>query len=117
MKTIRWLIGLADIKPIIFSIAMLLIAISILAIVVRERNDRLNDCDREKSILTAKYQAKVDSLAGVYRAKEEQLNEEVKQTLNTIISNYKEQLKEQRNINQQVDKVINKNEVLINKKH
>ena len=117
MKTIKWLISLADVKPVIFSLAMLLIAVMVLSGIVKERNDKLNICDERVQLLIAKYQHKVDSLANAYKEKEEVLNSEVKETLNYIIIQYKEQLKEQKNINREVNKVINKNRSLINKKN
>ena len=115
MKTIRWLIRLADGKPVIFSLAMLLIAVLSLSVVVRERNSKVNNCEADREILKQKYDIKFDSLAAAYRNREVQLENEVKQTLNLLIVNYKEQLKEQKEINKKVDNTLINNRKLINR--
>lgn len=115
MKNIKWLITLASRNPLIFSLALLMIAVSTLSIVVANRDKKIDNCDDERRNLQQYYIQKLDSLDSYYKRREFQLNEEVKVTLNTIIENYKEQLEEQRDLNFKIQTEILKNKSLINK--
>lgn len=115
MKNIKWLIQLASRNPLIFSLALLMIAVSTLSIVVANRDKKINSCDEERQKLQNYYNQKLDSLDSYYKRREVQLNEEVKVTLNSIIDNYKEQLDEQRDLNLKIHTEILKNKSLINK--
>jgi hypothetical protein len=119
MKNIKWLIEIADRKPLLFSVAILLITVFVLASVVKDRDGKLNDCtdrnDIEKKVLQDYYNGKLDSLTVYYRNKENRLNEEVKATLGTIIDNYKEELQEQKELNQKISNTIKKTKSLITK--
>ena len=115
MKNIKWLITLASRNPLIFSLALLMIAVSTLSIIVANRDKKIDNCDDERRNLQQYYIQKLDSLDSYYKRREFQLNEEVKVTLNTIIENYKEQLEEQRDLNFKIQTEILKNKSLINK--
>lgn len=115
MKTIKWLITLAGKKPLLFSLAILLIAILVLGSVVINRDNKMLECEKSKEVLKVYYDKKFDSLTSVYKGKEEALNIEVKETLRSIIADYKKQLQEQKNIKQRVDSTILKNRKIIKK--
>lgn len=113
MKRLQWLLALADKKPLLFSIAILIIAIVVLAKVVKNRDAGIDNCNDEKRLIQLYYERKFDSLATVYRIKEEALNTEVKETLNSIIEDYKDQLEEQKNINRKINTTITNTKKLI----
>lgn len=111
MKTIKWLINLVNVKPVLFCVAILLIAITTLTSVIIERNNKVNHCENEKIELKADYERRIDTL----HKKLETSDAEVKAILNSIIANYKQELKEQKEINSEIEKVINKNRFIIRK--
>ena len=55
MKNIRWLLTLADGKPLIFSLAILLIATSVLGVVVANRDGKIDECNKEKAEIQKNY--------------------------------------------------------------
>jgi hypothetical protein len=115
MKNIKWLLTLASRNPLIFSLALLMIAVSTLSIVVANRDKKINSCDEERQKLLYYYNQKLDSMDSYYKRREYQLNEEVKLTLKGIVDTYKEQLEEQRDLNLRIQTEILKNKSLINK--
>jgi hypothetical protein len=115
MKQIKWLIELASTKPLMFSLALLLIAISTLVSVVIDRNRKIEDCNFDHKIMQTYYERKIDSLNLAYSSREKVLNDKVEATLNSIIDNYKDQLEEQKNINKKINTTITKNKRLINR--
>jgi peptidoglycan hydrolase CwlO-like protein len=112
MKNIKWLISLAKERPLLFSIALLLITILTLGVVIKERNHRVIDCERQKEIIRDVYESRIDS----FYKREKELNKEVSDILNKIIQDYKKQLEEQKDINKEAQKTINKNNSLIRNK-
>lgn len=113
MKNIKWLLTLASRRPLIFSLALLMIAVSTLALVVANRDKKLIECSENYKLLQIYYDRKFDSLSAYYRTREVQLNEEVKITLSFIIEDYKIQLEEQKLLNQRISSTIRRNKKLI----
>ena len=111
MKTIKWLISLVNIKPILFSIAILLIAIASLTAVIIERNEKVNQCEHDKINLKIDCDRKADSLYRIV-----QMNEaEIKGMLRAVIDEYKARLEEQKRLNNEVQQTIDKNKTILNK--
>lgn len=108
MKNIKWLISLASKRPLVFSLALLMIAVSTLAIVVANREQKVTDCNVERKFIEEYYRVKFDSLSLYYRGREAQYNTEMKNALTFIIEDYREQLEEQKQINERMMKALNK---------
>lgn len=122
MKTIKWLLDLAGRKPLIFSLALLMIAITTLSVVVADRDKKLTQCNAEHKALESYYAVKFDSLNSRYKQREKDLSDEVKQTLSMVIDDYKNQIKEQKVLIDKLyftimenDRVIRQNKVQIQK--
>lgn len=113
MKNIKWLLNLASRKPLIFSLALLLIAVATLATVVANRDIKLDNCNKDKKQIQEYYNVKFDSLSSYYRSRELTLNNELRRVLNSIIADYKDQLEEQKKLSETVNTTINKNRNLI----
>lgn len=109
MKNIKWLLAIAERKPLMFSLALLMIGISTLALVVLNRDKKAEKCEEEKVKLQQLHQAQTDSLTAYYRQRERQLNEEMRATLNLLIGEYKRQVEEQKEVNEKVNTTINNN--------
>lgn len=115
MKNIRWLTVLASKNPLVFSLALLMIATSTLSIVVANRDNRIKDCDENRKFLIDYYNRRLDSMDTYYKVREIQLNSEVTDILNNVVSNYKEELDKQRDLNMRIQTEILKNKNLIDK--
>lgn len=109
MKNIKWLANLAGKNPLIFSLTLLMIAVSVLGVVVADRDKKISECNEEKKTIYKR----IDSLEVYYRDREVKQSEEVKAVLRTIIDNYKEQLKEQKDLNSKINKTLKRNKNLI----
>lgn len=105
MKTIKWLLSLADGKPLIFSIAIMLIAILVLAYVVMDRDVKLSTCVYEQRIAKAGEDRRIDSINNYYRLREIQLNNEIQIILINIIETQNNQLNEQKAIDNKISNV------------
>lgn len=114
MQNIKWLVTLANSKPLLFIVAFLLIICFSLVLVIKEQEKKIKECGFERKIDQNYYNARVDSLNYYYIRKEAELNTEVKRTLNTIIDSYKDQLKEQKVINEKINNTTSRNRELIN---
>lgn len=114
MKRIKWLLTLADGKPLLFSVALLLIAVVVLSSVIIDRDKRIDSCEDDRKEERNTYSRTLDSLSSRYHQRELQLNEEVKSTLTSVIDDYKQQLEEQKQINSTINNTIKKNRKLIN---
>lgn len=115
MKRIKWLLTLAESKPLIFSLALLLIAIAALAAVIVNRDAKIGACDFEKKVLQVRYERRMDSVSAIYSAREAQLNNEVKKTLEGMIDYYQKQLQDQKELNNAISATINKTEKILKK--
>ncbi len=113
MKNIRWLLELADGKPLMFALALLLIGVSTLSGIVINRDNKINSCQKEKAAIERYYMTKIDSINALNDRNQSTLNEEVKQTLSSIIEDYKSQLKEQKILHNEISTTIRKNKTFI----
>jgi len=114
MKNIKWLLTLADGKPLIFSLAILLIAVFTLSIVVTNRDLKIDKCNEQQRVLRDNCDRRIDSIATAFMIKERELNEKVESSLNLIIDTYRGHLEEQKGIADNMKKVINRNQSIIN---
>lgn len=108
MKQIKWLVTLAESKPILFSVALLLIAVSTLVGVIINRDRKIDECQDEIRGVRLEYKRSIDSMTTYYILKESEL-------INTIIENYKIQLEEQKQINNTINRTIKRNRGVIKK--
>lgn len=113
MKRVRWLITLADEKPLLFSVALLLIGITVLSFVVDNLNkERVKD-KQALEALRKDYEIKTDSLHAYYRREIQILNIEYKLSLSNILNDYRNRLEEQEKINNNTDKAVQQNKRVI----
>lgn len=113
MKRVRWLITLADEKPLLFSVALLLIGITVLSFVVDNLNkERVKD-KQALEVLRKDYEIKMDSLHAYYRREIQTLNNEFKSNLSSILDDYKRKLEEQEEINNNTNKAVQQNKRVI----
>lgn len=115
MKNIRWLVLLANRKPLAFSLALLLIAISILGTVVKYQETKYVKCSEELIAIEKRYGRRLDSINNYYRKRESDLNDELRDYLNFVIKDYQRQLQEQKENNSKTIKAIIENEKIIYK--
>lgn len=115
MKSVKWLIDLADGKPLLFSVAILLIGVVTLSSVIQYQNKQINTCNYERQLETLECNRKADSIAFVYRVREYQQNEEVKKILNSIIDTYKKQAEEHTSLDNNINSAIIKTNTQIKK--
>lgn len=113
MKLIRWLLSLAAKNPLLFGIALLLIAVMVLAGVVKNRDNKIDIANEENRQLRIECSRRTDSIAFAYSLKETELNRKVEDILNSIIADYKQQLEDQRNLSRKVNTTINNNRRII----
>lgn len=106
LNVIKWLLSLADGKPLIFSIAILLIAISAMGAVIVNRDSRLLKGEEERKYLITRYEHRIDSLNSAHEREMNRLNIELKTTLRFIIEDSKEALEEQKALNEKIDNTI-----------
>lgn len=106
--SIRWLVLLAQRKPILFNIALLIIAIIGLVFVIVDRHKKVFRCEQRVESIQAYYNNKIDTLTAHYTRRENEL-------INTIIEHYKAQAEEQRIVNSVINEEIRKNRVVIEK--
>jgi len=113
LNVLKWLIALADGKPIIFAVAILLIAVTTMGTVIINRDTRLHDCIKEQSEIVKIYEKKIEDLDKANEDKIANLNLELKETLLLMIEESKIALEEQKNLNQKINTTINKTSNLI----
>jgi hypothetical protein len=109
IKNVKWLINLADTKPLLFSIALLLGACSILALAVQNRQARVSTLEFERRLIINYYEHRIDSISKVHVAEKAKLDAELKETLQIIMNDYKAQIKEQKEINEKINNAIRNN--------
>lgn len=105
-KTIDWLSNIAWKKPRTLVIILLVVALFICAKVIIYQQNRIVALETSKLIIQDRCDRRIDSLTLTYSLKEDRLNTETKSTLKTMIDDYKQQLKEQRDLNRRVDNSI-----------
>lgn len=114
MKKVEWLISLADKRPLLFSVALLLIAVSVLSLVVLNREDKQLNCQEDKAQMQAEYNRRLDSVVARSARRELELNEEVKKSLNQMLESSRKELEEQIKLNEKLESTISENQKLIN---
>ena len=102
MRIIKWLLSLAETTPLIFSIAILLVAIGISMSLIRYQEKRNIDCIRKTEFLEDLLKNKTDSFNTALRSIEERHTRETREILNSIIEDYKGRLETQEKVNQEV---------------
>lgn len=111
MKKLKWLIEIADKRPLLFSILLLIIAIGYLTDIAIHRDRDINRCSEINNKLRDDFAKQLEQ-----KEREKQLlNDEVKETLNTILTDYKIRLEEQYLLNHKIDSTINENKRLLMK--
>lgn len=113
INVIKWLSELADGKPIVFSVVILMIAVFTMAKVIVNRDGKIDNCSVEKKELSRFYESRIDSINRINEIKVTNLNIELRQTLLNIIDDSKEALEEQKTLNQKINTTINKTSKLI----
>lgn len=99
----KWLASLAQRKPLIFVLILLL---GTVAYIFPKQQGEIDDLRKENLGLQRECNHRVDSLTRVFAAEREKLNAETKSTLNAMVEDYKKQLEDQRNLNHEVDKAL-----------
>lgn len=115
LNVIKWLGGLADEKPLIFSITILLIAISVMAVVIVNRDNKIDACDQEKKEVIRACELRIDSLNRVYKTEIAVVNLELKESFLSIIEDSRKALEEQKALNQKINTTIVRTSKLIKK--
>lgn len=111
----KWLIALAKTNPHIFSIALLLIAVASMAKVIINRDNKIDKCMNEKAALQVYCNTRFDSIDAKHSSTIRQLTNEIKENLQSTITDYKRQLEIQRTVNKIVDSTLNSNRTTLNK--
>ena len=115
MRIIKWLLSLAETKPLIFSIAILLVAIGISMSLIRYQEKRNIDCIRKTEFLEDLLKNKTDSFNTALRSIEERHTRETREILNSIIEDYKGRLETQEKVNQEVKEALSNSDRVIRK--
>lgn len=113
MKSIKWLISLADGKPLLYVNALLLITIAFLVSHVLRLQDKADNSILREIQVKAENDKRLDSIRLYYIKRESELESEVKANLNLIIEDYRRQLQEQKDINWDINNAINRNQKLL----
>lgn len=115
MRIIKWLLSLAETKPLIFSIAILLVAIGISMSLIRYQEKRTTTCENKYELLQQVFINKLDSFNTAIREIEEKHRIETEEVLHYIIEDYRSQLDEQRKVNKEVEEVLSNNDKVLNR--
>lgn len=102
-----WLSTIAWKKPRTLAIVLLAGGLITCIYVIKYQEKKIVALETSKLIIQERCDRRVDSITLTYSLKEDRLNAETKSTLNTMIEDYKQQLKEQRDLNRRVDNSIN----------
>lgn len=116
VKSIQWLIELAQKRPIIFGVALLLIGIIVGGNVIYYQQKRIESLEISYRDANREWNHRMDSVRLHYEKKEESLNAETKATLNAMIQDYQKQLKDQQNLNRRIDNTILNNARILREK-
>lgn len=104
---LEWLTNIAWKKPRILAIVLLTGGLIICMRVIKYQQDRIVALETSNLIIQDRCTRRIDSITLTYSLKEDRLNAETKATLNTMIDDYKQQLRDQRDLNRRVDNSIN----------
>lgn len=116
VRPIQWLINLAKKQPILFAVALLLIGLYAMWRVLEYQQQRIEKLETTVREQTKDYNRRVDSVYIRCQEEKDKLNAETKETLNSMIKDYKEQLQDQRNLNRRIDNTILRNERILRDK-
>ena len=120
MKTLttvnlKWLAEVAEQKPTLFSIVLLLIAVGVMATVIVNRDIKIDKCAEEKRAIQTFYERKLDSTNIANQIERREAKEEVKAILSTIIEDSKDALEEQKALNQSMKTTIKQSSAFVKK--
>ena len=113
LRQFKWFLTLAETKPIIFAIAILIIIVAMMGYTVRYQETKIIGCEASRIVMEERHQRKMDSLYVEYKLKEQELAREVKYLYNTMLEDYKNQLNSQKAIGKQADSLFKKNDKLV----
>lgn len=113
MMRMKWLIDLAKNNPLIFVIALLLIAFGY---TYPKQQNRIETFEQTIQRMNQECNHRVDSLTNAFAVERERLNAETKSTLNAMVEDYKRQLSEQRSLNRKVDETLLSNQRILKQK-
>lgn len=116
MGLLKWLVSLAQTKPIIFGVALLLIGVFVGGRVVYYQQKRVEKLEAAYKESNDKCNQRLDSTIRYYERREDNLNAETKATLNAMIQDYQKQLKDQQNLNRRIDNTILNNARILREK-
>lgn len=102
-----WLSNIAWKKPRTLAIILMAGCLIVCIYVIKYQERKIVSLETSKLIIQDRCDRRIDSITLTYSLKEDRLNAETKATLNTMIEDYKQQLKEQRDLNRRVDNSIN----------
>lgn len=106
MKTITWLTNLAKRNPLLFCLAIVMIAVASLSLVVKYEEKKRTECEESGDRTEAYFSIKIDSINNANSLERTLLNQEIQRILNSVIENYQKQLREQKKLNKSYDKII-----------
>ena len=109
-SALDWLTNVAWKKPRTLAIILMAGALFVCARVIIYQQKRNVSLETSNLILQDRCTRRIDSITLSYSLKEERLNAETKATLNAVIEDYKNQLREQRNLDRKVSNSILENE-------
>ena len=113
MLKLKWLVGLAQGKPLVFVVAILIIAIGY---TYPKQQKRIEAFETTIQGLNRDCNQRTDSLNRAFAQERERLNAETKATLNAMVEDYKRQLQEQRSLNRKVDETLLSNQRILKHK-
>lgn len=116
VSAIQWLIELAQKKPILFGVALLLIGLAVGGNVVYYQQKRIENLEITIRETNREHSQRLDSTVRYYEKREDELNAETKATLNAMIQDYQKQLKDQQNLNRRIDNTILNNARILREK-
>lgn len=110
LKFLDWLSTIAWKKPRTLAFFLLVIGLIIVGRVVIYQQKRVVELENKLANSNDDCNRRIDSLTLYFLEREIKLNAETKGTLNTMIEDYKQQLREQRNLNKKVNSTIIEND-------
>ena len=102
-----WISNIAWKKPRTLVVVLMTVCLVVCIKVIVYQQRRIVDLEVSKLIIQDRCDRRVDSITLTYSLKEDRLNTETKATLKVMIEDYKQQLREQRELNRRVDNSIN----------
>jgi hypothetical protein len=102
-----WISNIAWKKPRTLVVILMTVCLIVCVRVIVYQQKRIVDLEVSKLIIQDRCDRRIDSITLTYSLKEDRLNAETKATLSIMIEDYKQQLKEQRDLNRRVDNSIN----------